>query len=288
MRFAFIDSNCQRFPVSRMCLLLNVSSSGYYSWKSRPESTRNFEDRRLLRLIQTVHQGSRCSYGSPRIWRELRHSGESCGLNRVARIMQKNHLESVYRRRKRPHGSKLRAETVAANLLEQDFTTAEANRVWTADITYLPTCEGWLFLAVVMDLFSRKIVGWAMDAKATRHLVIDTLMMAVGRRDPTGKTVHHSDRGSQYGSYDFQKALENAGITCSMSGKGNCYDNAAMESFFKTLKIECIQGRKNLTRDQLRTEVFEWIESWYNRKRRHSYLDYLSPVEFEERAITLN
>ena len=284
MRFEFIDTNRPRFSVARMCDLLSVSRSGYYAWCDRSESRRSRENRRLLALIRTIHQESDCSYGSPRVWRELRFLGETCGENRVSRLMRQDELETVYKRRRRPIGRKAKAETVAENLLEQDFSAAAPNRSWTADITYIPTGEGWLFLAVVMDLFSRRIVGWAMDRRATRHLVIDALKMAVKCRRPSGEVIHHSDRGPQYGSFDFQKELELAGVTCSMSSTGNCYDNAAMESFFGTLKVECIRNQRYQTREQARTDLFEWIESWYNRKRRHSYLGYVSPVEFEQKV----
>jgi putative transposase len=175
---------------------------------------------------------------------------------------------------------------VAENVLDQDFTAIAPNKTWTADITYIRTGEDWLYLAVVMDLFSRRIVGWAMDKRATRHLVIDAWKMALQRRRPKDPVVHNSDRGSQYGSFDFQKALKTADATCSMSGKGNCYDNAAMESFFSRLKAECIQGRLYRNREEARSDLFDWIESWYNRKRRHSYLGYLSPEEFEKNAAT--
>jgi putative transposase len=284
VRYRFIEDNRGRFEVQRMCGMLSVSSSGYYAWRDRPESRRSHEDRRLLALILDVYQESRCSYGSPRVWRELRSRGETCGVKRIARLMRDNELQSVYRCRWRPKGRKAKHEAVADNLLAQDFTATEPNRSWTADITYVPTGEGWLFLATVMDLFSRRIVGWAMEGRATRHLVIDALRMAVERRRPQGEVIHHSDRGSQYGSFDFQKALEQAGVTCSMSGTGNCFDNAAMESFFSSLKIECIQGRRYPTREQARSDIFNWIESWYNRRRRHSYLGYLSPEQFELNA----
>jgi len=284
VRFRFIDDNRQRFAVSRMCRLLGVSTSGYYAWRGRPESPRSRANRRLLLLIRAVHQESRGGYGSPRVWRELRFQGEGCGLNRVERLMREDGLQSAYRRKWKPKGRKAKAEAVADNLLDQDFTATSPDRRWTADITYIRTHEGWLFLAVVMDLFSRRIVGWAMDKQATRYLVIDALKMATQQRRPDGGVVHHSDRGSQYGSFDFQKELELAGVTCSMSSTGNCFDNAAMESFFSSLKVECIQGRVYRTREQARSDLFDWIERWYNRKRRHSYLGYVSPVQFEKNA----
>jgi transposase InsO family protein len=284
VRFRFIDECRGRFAVNRMRRLLGVSSSGYYAWRGRTESRRLQEDKRLLGLVKEIHQQSRCSYGSPRVWRELRWRGETCGQNRIARLMHQNGLQSVYRRKWKPKGRKAKLEAVADNLLDGDFTTDAPNRAWTADITYVPTGEGWLFLAVVMDLFSRLIVGWAMNRRATRYLVIEALRMAVQRRRPDGAVIHHSDRGTQYGSFDFQKELEVLGVTCSMSGTGNCFDNAATESFFSTLKVECIQGRRYCTREQARSDLFDWIEGWYNRRRRHSYLDYQSPEEFERNA----
>lgn len=214
----------------------------------------------------------------------LRFRGESCGLRRVERLKRENGLQAYHKRRWRPQAQKGKAEVVAENVLDQDFTAVAPNKAWTADITYIRTGEGWLYLAVVMDLFSRRIVGWAMNTRVTRHLVIDAWKMAVKRRRPEGQVVHHSDRGTQYGSFDFQKELEIADATCSMSGKGNCYDNAAMESFFGRLKNECMQGRPYQTREEAQSDLFSWIEGWYNQKRRHSYLGYLSPAEFEKKA----
>jgi putative transposase len=284
VRFEFIEANCERFALTRLCRLLEVSRSGFYAWRCRSESERSRKDRRLLSLIREIHQDSRCSYGSRRVWWELQFRGELCGRTRVERLMRQNNLQAFHKRRWRPKGQKGRAEVVAENVLDQDFATEAPNQAWTADITYIRTGEGWLYLAVVMDLFSRRIIGWAMDKRATRHLVIDAWKMAVKQRQPEGKVVHHSDRGTQYGSFDFQKELDTAEATCSMSGKGNCYDNAAMESFFGRLKNECMQGKPYQTRDEARSDLFRWIEGWYNSKRRHSYLGYLSPVEFEKNA----
>jgi putative transposase len=284
VRFSFVEENRGRFALSRMCRMLGVSRSGLYAWCSRSESERSLEDRRLSTLIHEIHQESRCTYGSRRIWRELGFRGESCGRQRIERLMRQNGLQGVQRRRWRPKGKKDQAEVVADNVLDQDFSTDAPNRAWTADITYIRTGEGWLYLAVVMDLYSRRIVGWAMDRRVDRHLVIAAWKMAVQRRRPGRSVVHHSDRGSQYGSFDFQKALKSAGATCSMCGKGNCFDNAPTESFFSSLKSECIQGRLYPTREAARADLFNWIESWYNRKRRHSYLGYRSPAEFEKIA----
>jgi len=231
-----------------MCRLLDVSRSGFYVWRSRPDSERSKEDLRLLSLIREIHQESRCSYGSRRVWWELQFRGEPCGRSRVERLMQQNSLQAFHKRSWRPKAQKGKAEVVAENVLDQDFTTTAPNKVWTADITFIRTGEGWLYLAVVMDLFSRRIVGWAMNKRATRHLVVAALKMAIKTRRPEGEVIHHSDRGSQYSSFDFQKELEAASATCSMSAKGNCYDNAAMESFFSRLKHECMQGRPYNTR----------------------------------------
>jgi putative transposase len=284
VRFEFIEANRVRFALSRLCRLLGVSRSGFYAWQSRVESQRSREDQRLMLQIREIYHESRCTYGCRRVWWELRFRGETCGRSRIERLMRQNNLQAYKKRRWKPKGQKGKADVVADNVLDQDFTTAGPNQAWTADITYIRTCQGWLFLAVVMDLFSRRIVGWAMNKKATRHLVISALKMAIQQRRPKGQVVHHSDRGVQYTSFDFQKALEVATATCSMSAKGNCYDNAAMESFFSRLKAECIQDRLYKTREEARLDLFQWIEGWYNPKRRHSYLGYLSPVEFEKNA----
>ncbi len=201
MRFAFVEANRERFALNRMCRLLSVSRSGFYAWRGRPDSARAVEDQRLLKQAREIHQESRCSYGSRRIWRELRFRGESCGLRRVERLMCENGLQAYHKRRWRPQAQKGKAEVVAENVLDQDFTADAPNKAWTADITYIRTGEGWLYLAVVMDLFSRRIVGWAMNKRATRHLVIDAWKMAIERRQPEGQVVHHSDRGTQYGSF---------------------------------------------------------------------------------------
>lgn len=268
----------------RLCRVLRVSASGFYDWLKRPDSARTREDRRLLVQIKAIHQESRCSYGSPRVHAELRARGEICGVKRVARLMRQNGISATIRRRWRPTGAKGGVLPAAENKLATGPAISGPDQVWAADLTYIRTGEGWLYLGAVMDLFSRRIVGWATSGRMTRQLVIDALVMALNRRRPSSDLIHHSDRGSQYASYDFQKLLEQHGIACSMCGKGNCYDNAAMESFFSSLKAECVRQRRYRSRSEARDDLFDYIEVFYNRKRRHSTLGYLSPAEYEKRV----
>jgi len=265
-----------------MCRVLDVSRSGYYAWCRRPESFRSIENRRLIERIREIHARSRQAYGSPRIHIELREQGESCGRHRVARLMRRYRVQGIRRRRyKRSTGTshgRLRAE----NLLAQQFAVSQPNTVWAADITTLWTGSGWLYLAVVMDLYSRGIVGWAMGNRMTEQLAIDALAMALARRCPTEGLLHHSDQGSQYAGEEFQRILSEHGIICSMSRKGNCYDNACVESFFSTLKTELIRRQRYATREEARAAIFDYIEVFYNRQRRHSTLAYKTPAEFEQ------
>jgi putative transposase len=240
-----------------MCRVLKVSRSGYYAWRTRPESQRAKTDRQLTREIRRIHIDSDGVYGAPKITAELKEEGHQCGKHKVARLMR--------------------------NLLEQDFTAEGPNQRWASDITYISTYQGWLFLAVVMDLYSRRIVGWSMGRWINRHLVIDALNMAIGQRCPEGELLHHSDRGSQYTSDDFREELDKHGIQCSMSARGNCYDNAVVESFFGLMKRERVNRTRYLTRDEAKADVFDYIERFYNRKRRHGYLGNISPAVFEER-----
>jgi transposase InsO family protein len=263
---------------------MGVSRSGYYAWKGRPRSARQREGEQLLAHIRGAFEQSRATYGSPRIHRELGERGVACGEGRVARLMRQNGIRVQPVRRFRATTDSAHALPVAANLLERDFTAEGADRRWAADITYLWTREGWLYLAVVLDLFSRRVVGWSIRPTLERGLVIGALEAALSRRRPAAGLIHHSDRGSQYASGEFQLALSRAGIVCSMSRKGNCWDNAAVESFFGTLKREAVRGRPFASREEARSVVFEYIEVWYNRKRRHSSLGYLSPEQFERRA----
>ena len=285
MRYACIARRRNQYPVDLMCQLLAVSRSGYYAWRSRPESQRAQEDRRLLVAIKRIHTASGGVYGSPRIWAELKEEGYRCGLNRVARLMHRASLVGCPKRRFKVTTERDPAHPVADNLLKQDFSASRPNQYWAADITYISTHQGWLYLAVVMDLYSRRIVGWSMDRWNSRHLAIAALKMAIEQRQPDGALLHHSDRGAQYTSEDFRDELDKHGIKCSMSARGNCYDNAVVESFFGLLKRERVNQTRYLTRDEAKQDIFDYIECFYNRKRRHSYLGNISPVAYEKRAI---
>jgi transposase InsO family protein len=270
-----------------MCSTLEVSRSGYYAWLVREESAHAREDRRLQILILEEHEKGRETYGAVRIHAALKKRGETCGLHRVERLRQEAGIRSKTSRKFKKTTDSDHAHWIAPNLLEQDFTAEAPNRAWVSDITYIWTEEGWLFLAATLDLYSRKIVGWAMSAFMPAELVGDALQMALDQRSPEGGLVHHSDRGVQYAAHLFQGVLEQNGITCSMSGKGNCYDNAAMESFFHTLKTELCDHQHYRTRAEARASVFEYIEVFYNRTRLHSTLGYCSPIEFEAQRIAV-
>lgn len=282
MRYAFIAEYSQQYAVTDVCRVVGVAPSGYYAWRKRPASQRARDNERLVELIRAAHQTSRRTYGSPRITAELRQAGETCNHKRVERLMRLHGIQAKSPRRFVRTTDSEHSQPVADNLLNQQFEAEAPNRVWTADITYIDTAEGWLYLAVVMDLFSRRIVGWAMAEHLFTCLVEDALRMALERRQPTEGLLHHSDRGSQYASQDYRDLLKGAGIQISMSRAGNCYDNAVQESFFGTLKGECASERYP-SRAAARTSLFEYIEAWYNRHRRHSALGYLSPEQFENK-----
>jgi len=282
MRYAFIDTHAGAFSVKRMCRLLKVSRSGYYAWKQRPPSQREQINQALLEKIRKVYQRSRKTYGSPRIHAYLRREGVLCSRNRVARLMRKHQIMAIKAPRWHPVTTRQSpGARTAPNLLNQDFSAQAPNQKWVTDITYIDTAEGWLYLASVLDLYSRRVVGWAMKKQMDTHLVDQALRMAWLNRKPAENLLHHSDRGSQYTSDIYLGFLTDLGCTISMSRTGNCYDNAAMESFFATLKSECVRSQF-ATRAQARTIIFEYIESWYNRQRLHSSLGYLSPLEFEQ------
>jgi len=283
VRYQCIDRRRISYPVRLMCRSLRVSSSGYYAWRVRAESDRTVYDRELTRAIRRIHAESDGTYGSPRIHADLQAEGFNCGRVKVARLMRKAGLKGCPKRRFRV--TSRGGHVTASNLLEQDFSAETTNRRWASDTTFIWTGQGWLYLAVVMDLYSRRIVGWSMSRRNSRHLVLNALSMALGQRQVEGELIHHSDRGAQYLSDDFQALLKKHGIGCSLSGAGSCYDNAAVESFFASLKRERVKRRKYRTRDQARTDVFDYIERFYNRQRRHSYVGNISPVEFEERTI---
>jgi putative transposase len=283
VRYSCIDRRRSLYPVRMMCDALKVSASGYYDWQARPESPRAKYDRQLTQTIRQVHAESDGTYGSPRIHAELNATGHPCGRPKVARLMHLAGLKGCPKRRFRVTTKS--GMTRASNLLEQDFSAATTNQRWASDITYLWTGQGWLYLAVVMDLYSRRIIGWSMSRRINRHLVLDALNMALGQRRPGEDLIHHSDRGVQYLSDDFQALLKVNGITCSMSDKGSCYDNAVVESFFASLKRERTKRRKYQTRNEARADVFDYIERFYNRKRRHGYVGNISPVQFENRTM---
>ena len=288
MRYAFIARRRPIWAVSRMCRLMAVSRSGFHEWHERAPSARALEDERLTARIRSFHLLSGRRYGSPRIWRDLHEAGERVGEKRVARLMHRAGIEALRRRKRRPIDEGVRPEcAIAGNVLDRNFQASAPNQKWVADFTYIDTAEGWLYLAVVLDLFSRRIVGWSMQPEMTAQLVMDALVMALWRRGKPDALLHHSDQGSQYASEDFQRLLAHHGIACSMSRKGDCWDNAAVESFFASLKKEHVHTKpRYLTRDVARADLFEYIEGFYNPQRRHSKLGQLSPAEFEQRFST--
>lgn len=285
MRYQFVQQHSGQFPVRALCRMMKITRSGYYAWKGRKPSQRQQDNERLLSRIHAFFERSQGTYGSLRILRDLREEGFCCGKHRVAKLMRQAGLRAVAAPRFRITTDSKHVLPVADNLLNQDFDAPEANVKWASDITYLWTREGWLYLAVVLDLFSRRVVGWSMQARLDRSLVLNALQAALCQRRPEAGLLHHSDRGSQYASSEFQQVLCQRGISCSMSRKGNCWDNAPVESFFGTLKQELVNRCRFPTRERARQEVFEYIEVWYNRQRRHSSLGYVSPEEFERRAL---
>jgi len=287
VRYICIDRRRSQYPVTMMCRVLKVSRSGYYAWQVRPESERAKTDRQLTGVIRRLHTESKGVYGSPKITEDLRDEGYRHGRHKVARLMRIAELRGCPKRRFRVTTQRDPSHPVAENLLDQDFTAEVPNQRWAADITYISTNQGWLYLAVVMDLYSRRIVGWSMSRWINRHLVIDALNMAIGARRPEAELIHHSDRGSQYTSDDFRNELLKHKINCSMSARGNCYDNAVVESFFGLMKREWVNRVRYRTRAEARADVFEYIECFYNRKRRHGYLGNISPVAFEKKTCGL-
>lgn len=287
MRYHFIEVEKAHFPVTWLCRVLQVSRSGYYDWQGRPPSRRAQEDERLLVKIRGIHRGSRATYGSPRIHDALRDEGERCGEHRVARLMRVNAIRAKTVRKFKATTNSNHDYPVAENLLAQDFTATGPNQRWVSDITYVWTREGWLYLAVVLDLYSRAIVGWAMERRMTSQLVRDALVMALWRRGTIQGLLLHSDRGSQYAADDYQQLLRVNGITCSMSRKGNCYDNAAMESFFGTLKQELVYHEDYSTRAEAKASIFEYIETFYNHQRKHSAINYQAPMVFERQSVVV-
>ncbi len=283
--FRFIEDHRKVFPVRAMCSVLNISASGYYAWRGRPESARVGANRALVEDIRRVHANSRRRYGSPRVHASLRAEGKRVGRNRVARLMRKHGIQAHRRRPFRKTTDSNHAFPPAPNLLARQFASAVApNQVWLADMTYIATGEGWLYLAVVLDLFSRKIVGWAMSETMPQELTLAALRMAITNRRPSPGLLHHSDRGSQYAAHGYRRVLDQHEMRCSMSRKGDCWDNAPMESFFGSLKIELDGDGPFETRQAARSALFGFIEGWYNRQRLHSAIGYTTPTNKEQLA----
>jgi putative transposase len=283
MKFRFIQAQSGRHKTTGMCLALGVSRGGYYGWLSREESLRIRQDRLLSAQIRAAYQQSRHRYGSPRIHAELSGNGVVCGRHRIARLMRQDHLVARAKRRFKFTTQASPANPVAPNELQRKFQVTEPDAFWNGDITYVWTAEGWLYLAVLLDLFSRRIVGWATSDRLTEQLALSALEQALVQRQPKPGLLHHSDRGSQYSSRTYRQELALRGIAVSMSRRGNCWDNAPAESFFSSLKTELFAGEPvPPTREAARQALFEYIEVFYNRKRRHSTLGYMSPVRFEE------
>lgn len=282
MKYTFMAAHERQFQIKRMCHVLGVGRSGYYAWRRRSPSTREQDNQALLALIRAEHKVSRKTYGSPRIHVTLRRKGVVCGRNRVARLMRLHEITPEARRKRHPVTTQRQPGVIPdPNRLNQDFWAAAPNQKWVSDFTYIETGEGWLYLAVVLDLFSRKIIGWAMSQTMDTTFVKAALRMALRERRPPAGLLHHSDQGSQYTSTSYRNCLIAALAQLSMSGVGNCYDNAVMESFFGTLKTECVTGPFT-TCAQARTTIFEYLEVWYNRQRLHSTLGYYSPIDFEQ------
>ena len=281
MKYQFIAKNQGQYPVGRACALLGVSRSGYYAWKRRKPSQREHEIQALIDHIHRIHKKSRKTYGSPRVWAQLKKEGYDHNRKTIARLMRQEGLQGMRKYRRVVTTDSKHHFPVAPNLLNREFQAESPNQKWIADITYIPTGEGWLYLAGVLDLFSRKVVGWEMSNHIDADLVEKALRMALYRRQPDFGLLHHSDRGSQYASHQIRDILEANRVQVSMSGKGDCYDNAVMESFFGTLKNEWVHHQKYETRSFARTDIFGYIEGFYNTIRLHSSLGYLSPNEYE-------
>ena len=283
MKFGFIAKHRGVWPVSWICEALGVSRSGFHAWLGRAPSARARSDEMLGAKVRASFIASYRTYGARRVWHDVLAEGQPCGLHRIERLMRQQALKARPRRRGLPRDDGQRS-LIAENVLDRQFSAEAPNQKWVADFTYIWTAEGWLYVAAVIDLFSRRVVGWSMSTTMTAQLVTDALMMAIWRRGKPDALLHHSDQGSQYTSEQFQRLMADNGVTCSMSRSGNVWDNAAMESFFSSLKTERIARKTYRTRNQAKAEVFDYIERFYNPTRRHSTLGYLSPIDFERQA----
>ena len=282
MKYAFIKNQRQWHALTRLCSVLNVSTSGYYDWLDRPPCATERMNKRLLSKIRCFHQSSRQTYGSPRIHKDLLTSGEHAGVNRVAKLMKAAGIRSKMSKRFIITTNSKNTLAPAPDRLKRVFRTTQPNQAWVSDTTFIRTRQGWLYLAIMLDLYSRQVIGWAMSDRNNTKLVIDALQMAVARRHIEKPVIVHSDQGSTYASGDYQRLLSQHGMLPSMSRKGECYDNAVAESFFGTLKTEWVDDEDYRTREQAKQSLFEYIEVFYNRQRRHSYLGYVSPNEYEQ------
>ena len=287
MKYAFIRDHRKHHCITHLCSALSVSPSGYYGWLDRPQSLRAITNQRLVTKIRCYHEASRRTYGSPRIQQDLVDDGEKVSRQRVARLMRAQSIQSKMAKRFVVTTNSKSTTSPASDLLQRNFRTANKDQAWVSDTTFIRTRQGWLYLAVLLDLYSRQVVGWAMSERNNTKLVADALMMAVWRRGSLNEVIVHSDQGSTYASGEYRRLLKENGMICSMSRKGECYDNAVAESFFGTLKTELVDDEDYRTREQAKQSLFEYIEVFYNRQRRHSYLGYVSPAEYE-RANALN
>ena len=282
MKYRFIEEHKHEFTIAVMCNVLAVAESGFYAWRKRPTCRRKQEDAHLTQEIRQVFEAHQKRYGSPRIHRDVYEEGIKCSRKRVARLMREEALSARSKRRRVITTKRDEKHPVAPNLLKRDFHAEEPDKKWASDITYIPTKQGWLYLAVILDLYSRMVVGWSMSGSCDEKLVERALEQALARRVPKAGLLHHSDRGSQYTSHAYQAHLQRYGIQPSMSRKGNCWDNAAVESFFGTLKDECVQETFYSSHGEARSSIFTYIEAYYNRIRRHSTLGYMSPLQYEK------
>ena len=282
MRFRFIEDRRSDYPVRVMCRVLEVSPAGYYAWRSRPESSRSAANRELMESIRRAHRDSHGRYGSPRIHAELKAQGHGASRGRIERQMRCHGIRAIAATPRRCRTTDSGHDfPIAPNLLGRNFSAAARNQIWLADITYIETSQGWLYLAAILDLYSRRIVGWTMGDHLRTALPLDALRMAIKAQRPGDGLIHHSDRGVQYASTEYRKTMQAAGFRASMSRRADCYDNAPMESFFHTLKTELVHHRQFATRDEAELEIFAYIEGFYNQTRRHSSIGYISPVEME-------
>lgn len=287
MKFAFILAEKANYPIVVLCELLGVSRSGFHAWQHRPRSARQSLDAQLATQVAAVHKRSRGTYGSPRVHAELKARGVRVGKKRIARLMQENGIKARSKRRFRKTTDSKHTSPIAPNILAREFEAPAPNRVWVTDVTAIWTLEGWLFLAVILDLYSRRVVGWSVSISNDTTLALAALQAAIAARRPAAGLVHHSDRGSPYASEDYRTALSRHGLVASMSRKGDCWDNAVAESFFGTLKTELVQHELYATHEAATRSIEEYIDNFYNIERRHSFLDYLNPIEFELRSSPL-